>query len=275
VSGEGHRRAPVRCGLRRARRAPPRVRGIAAASEGEDHRHTAPVLGVLRVDVDQIPLFELNRHQNVGRRHHGKQQVRHGHRRRSPERQQPSEIQRVPDEAVGSRCDEVQLRILAAAQVQPHLTKAEEIEVVDQECGDQHQDPSRREDGEGHRTPRRALDAPHDAAERAPLPEEQDKRQAAGEHIRAALRGLRNQPQKPTLEPRTCHHAVLHREQRQQPEVDRQRRQKRRRGARVERLRDNQVADEPDGVKKGRKERAVGGDAIDEYEYSAHHFLQN
>ena len=62
---------------------------------------------------------------------------------------------------------------------------------------------------------RSVIDLPHDAAERPPLPEQQDERQAAGEHVRAALGGGWDHPGNETLESLPGHEAVLHREERQ------------------------------------------------------------
>ena len=58
---------------------------------------------ILRVGRDEVALFELDRHEDVGRGHYGEQQVRHRHRRRGPEREEPAQIQRVTNQTVRAR----------------------------------------------------------------------------------------------------------------------------------------------------------------------------
>ena len=115
------------------------------------HRDAALVLRILRVRLDEVALFELDRHEDVGRGHHGEQQVRHRHRRRGPEREEPAQIQRVTNQSIRARGDEVQRRVLAATEVQPDLAKSEQVEVVDQQGGDEHQQEPEAEKAVEHR----------------------------------------------------------------------------------------------------------------------------
>src|SRR5207302_574963 len=109
-----------------------------------------------------------------------------------------------------------------------------------------------------------ALDRPDHAAQRPPLPEQQDERGAGEEHIGRALQRLRYEARPRVLEPGARHDAVLQGEERQQTEVDRQRDRERSDRRAVERLRNGETSDESDGEEERRKEDRVTNDAVGE-----------
>ena len=143
--------------------------------------------------------------------------------------------------------------------------------MVDEKRRGQHQKQPKAKRRIDHSPCRWILDVPNHAAEWAPLPEQQDEREAAGQHVGAALGGRRYHAQQQTFERRPRHHAVLDGEEGEQPEVDQQRRSKWRRGCRVERLRHHQVTDETHRVEVGQEEHEVGNHPVHEHEKSAHH----
>src|SRR5262245_50259267 len=84
------------------------VLGVAAA-EGTDQRHTSPVRRIrVAVVPDEVAFFELDRDEDVGGRRDGEYQMGDRHRRSGPESEQPAEIQRMPDEPVGTWSHEAQ-----------------------------------------------------------------------------------------------------------------------------------------------------------------------
>src|SRR5262245_59233760 len=93
----------------------------------------------------QVSLLELHRQQDVRRRRAPKEQVRERNHRRHPECEKPTGVERVSYQAVWPWSHEPHGLIRSAPQVQPDLTKAEEVEVVDQECRDKRQSPAESE----------------------------------------------------------------------------------------------------------------------------------
>src|SRR5688572_103990 len=101
--------------------------------------------------------------------------MRQGHRRCAPEGEQPTDVEWMPDEPVWSWCSELQCGVRPASQVEPDLTQAKQIEVINQECGDQHQCPAEAKQHTQDYLSERVFDGPHDTTQRLPLPEQQDK----------------------------------------------------------------------------------------------------
>src|SRR5690349_20066694 len=91
---------------------------------------------------------------------------------------------------VGARGDEAERLVRLPAQVEPHLPEPEEVEVVDEERGYEDDEPAGCEESVEYRLCEWVLDLPHDAADRPPLPEEEQESQARGENVRAPLGGL-------------------------------------------------------------------------------------
>ena len=73
----------------------------------------------------------------------------------------------------------------------PRLPETEEVEVVDDEGCREDERPAGGEAAIEQGASDRLLDVPHGAAQRVPMPEEQDQRQAAGQDVGAALNGRR------------------------------------------------------------------------------------
>src|SRR5579885_2534341 len=87
---------------------------------------------------DQIPLFELNRHENVSSAHCREEQMSGGHRRRAPERHQKTEVNWMTHRLVHPGRPETRRYIRPPLEPIPCLLQSEQIEMVDQERG-QHQ----------------------------------------------------------------------------------------------------------------------------------------
>jgi hypothetical protein len=82
------------------------------------------------VNYDQVPLFPADRRQHIHGRKHRKQKVRAGHRRRGPECDQPTHVQRMTHVAVEQRCAEFDVPVRFARKIQRHLPQAEQIKVA-------------------------------------------------------------------------------------------------------------------------------------------------
>ena len=109
----------------------------------DQHGHLMAV-GVVHLAVftPEIPLFEPDRDEDVRGRSHGEQQMREGHRGGRPEHGDPTHVEGVTHEAVRSRRDERERRVLPTLQVQPDLAQSEQVEVLDQECGEEDEQPA-------------------------------------------------------------------------------------------------------------------------------------
>src|SRR5215472_10887093 len=94
--------------------------------------------------------------------------------------------------------------------------------MVDDACGGKYQQPSEDISAVQHCPARAAMDVPHRATERPPLPEQEEKRDAADQNISAALDDWRNDSCNNPLETGASHDAMLQREERKQAEVDHQ-----------------------------------------------------
>jgi len=162
-------------------------------------------------------------------------------------------------------------RIRLPDERQPHLSKAEQIEVVDQERDDEDGRPAGHELAPEHGADEGILDRPDRDADGPPLPEQQQQREARKQHEGRALDGPRNNLRPPLLEPSTRHHAVLHGKDRQQQRVDQQRRQQRAGRVTVQTSRHGEATDERDGVEERREEHDVGNDAVSKERQSFQH----
>src|SRR2546423_7472985 len=89
---------------------------------------------------------------------------------------------------------EPKVLVLLAALVQKYLPQAKEIEVVDEECAQEHEKPTHPEKRLQNKSPRRILNIPDDVRHWPPLPEEQKQHKACDQHIGAALNRLWNNP---------------------------------------------------------------------------------
>ena len=87
--------------------------------------------------INQITLLELNRHQNIESRGYSEEQMRRRHRGRSPECEEPAQIEGVADMTVRPRRPEFELSILSAHQKKVNLSQPKKVEVVYKECARQ------------------------------------------------------------------------------------------------------------------------------------------
>jgi hypothetical protein len=102
------------------------------------------------------------------------------------------------------------------------------------------------------------------------LPEQQDQREAAGQHEGAAFDRRGNEPGPPALEARPGHAAVLDREQPEQGQVDRQRLEDRFDHAVVDVPGHAEAGDERDGVQERRQEERVTDAAVKQGQDAGH-----
>ncbi len=113
-----------------------------------------------------------------GRRHGSEQQVADRHHRRRPEGDDEAEIQRVTDMAIEARRRKAHLRRGAADEIHRHLLQPEQLEVADQECAVDHQQPTYHRHQLDHESQRQIVDAPDDRVDR--LPERKQAQSARG-----------------------------------------------------------------------------------------------
>src|SRR5205807_167033 len=84
----------------------------------------------------------------------------------------------------------------------------------------------------------------------------------------AALYRLGHQAGPPALEALARHDTVLDREQSEQQHIDDEARDRRTRDARIDGLRDDQVSDEADGIKKADEKQRVSADPVKDRDWS-------
>ena len=197
--------------------------------------------------------------------------MRHGHRRRRPECQQESEIQRVAHELVGCRRRKVDTRVVPADEVEPHLSKPEQVEMVDEERHQEDLQPAVREHRPDEGARQRLVDAPNRPAKRAPLPEQQVERKAGEEHVRGTFNRPWHDLRPPALEPASRHDTVLERKYGEQTRVNTECGPERRCRGTIELRWNAESADEGNGVEKRREEQRVGDAAIDEIRDASDH----
>jgi hypothetical protein len=178
------RRTPARAALAQA--ASMQETAEYARTHGGEHcvgrgrqRDRAPAITlVLRVRIDQVALFQLDRDQDAGGRQRGEHQVGGGHHRGRPERKQPTDMKRVTHLAIQPPGLEGDRGVLAGTEGKPHLAQSEQVEVVDQERGVEHQQPATGEQSVQHSTRQRLLDRPDHPARRLPEGKQGDQSQA-------------------------------------------------------------------------------------------------
>ena len=111
----------------------------------QDHRDALAVAPVLvPEEFDQIALFQSNADKNVGSRYDGEEQMTYGHHRRSPKRNDESQIEGMPHELVKHRCSEAR-RFCLFGQIDDDLLQPEQLEMIDQKSAEKHDEPA------GHR----------------------------------------------------------------------------------------------------------------------------
>src|SRR6267142_6057550 len=118
--------------------------------------------------------------------------------------------------AIQCRRSERDRRILPAAQIEVDLPQSEEIEMIYEESTRQHSEPTDCEHTVERRTANGILYIPYLAADRAPLPEQEQEQETRKQDIRAALDRLRDKTGPCAFEPLASHHAVLDRKHQEQ-----------------------------------------------------------
>jgi hypothetical protein len=129
-----------------------------------------------------------------------------------------------------------------------HLRQAEQLEVVDQERAEEHQDPAEQTNASERHGERRLADIPDDRRHWAPQPEQADEDEARQQHVGAALDGGWHELRPPALEGLPGHDAVLQGEHGQQHEIDDECFDRRSRQAVIDVLGHGEAGREADGV---------------------------
>ena len=112
----------------------------------------------------------------------GEEHVALRHVGRGPKCDDEAEHERVPDDLVHRALGERWMRVFATLKMQPDLSQAEEIEVIDDERGDQDQRPAEERDAEQQSAQPWGFDVPDDRRHRPPLPVQQQQDEAR-EHM--------------------------------------------------------------------------------------------
>ena len=222
--------------------------------------------------ADQVPFLERDADEDVSGEQQGERQMPHRHHRCCPDGNQEPDHQRVPHDSVQRPDGKGGMRVGAVSKVQEDLPQSEQVEVVDDERGIQDDQPAEEEQPPERSGRHGLLNLPDDRRHRAPLPEKQSQDQAACKDEGASLDRLGDEPGPPRLECRPRHDAVLHGEQSDQPEVDQERLPQGRRHTRVDRLRNQHVADKADHVEEDGEEGAVSGQPVDQSDSATHGF---
>lgn len=76
--------------------------------------------------------------------------MRDRHGRSGPEGEEPAHVQRVSHKFVESGCLEGKSSLLFSQQIESHLPQSEQVEVVNEERGRQHQEPSKGKQRQQH-----------------------------------------------------------------------------------------------------------------------------
>lgn len=119
-----------------------------ALGEGDEHGDALFVVFVCSaVECGEVAFFELDCDEDVGAGCDGEDEVCDCHVGRSPEGEEPADVEGVADEAVEPGGAELELGVFGAAEVEPDLTEAEEVEVVDEEGAEQDDEPAEDADG--------------------------------------------------------------------------------------------------------------------------------
>jgi hypothetical protein len=249
--------------LRPVRQAERRRLGCRRTSSRNEHRNLMPVPTVAIAEMrDEVTFLESGPEHDVRGDRTGEQCASQAHRGGRPHGDQHPEQQRVPDDAVQQPGLERRTRRREPTVVADDLPHPEHVEVVDEERRPEHQRPP----GEGHcpdpDPPQLAADAPYRPGHRSPLPHQQRQHGVRRQNVGGTLDRRWNELRPPPLEPRARHHAVLRREQRQQPQIDRDRDGHGRPSAIVDAAGRGDPLDETDHADEQREEPGVHDDAV-------------
>src|SRR5262245_33902059 len=111
--------------------------------------------------------------------------------------------------SVQPRSSEIDRGLLEATKIAPYLPQPEQIEVVNQECADQQQQPAEEVQRVDRPSTRRTFDAPDHAAHRPPLPKQQQQRETGKENVCATFCRFGHDASPGAFEPLPRHQAVL------------------------------------------------------------------
>src|ERR1700739_1748766 len=100
--------------------------------------------------------------------------MRDRHLRRCPEDTQPAEINRMAHDPIHAWRPEFQAGVFPPDKMQVHLAQSEKVEVVDEECSQQQQDPSCGIEQVDEHLTEFVFDLPDYSTDWLPLPEQQD-----------------------------------------------------------------------------------------------------
>jgi len=248
----------------------------ACAEAGNEHRNALLIFDVVvAVEGAEIAFLELDGDQDVGGRHHREDEMSDRHVWCAPEGEKPADVERVSHEAVKAGRGETQRTVVDAAEVFPDLAEAEEIEVVDEKRGHQHEQPTEAETGVEGGAAERVIDMPDDSAHRLPEREKRDEQNRGGEDVGAAFGGDGHPACPPVFERGAGHDAVLQRERGEEAEVDQECATERRGGRGVQRGGNEKTADKSDGVEEGGEKDRVAQKTIREHAEAAGHWRQD
>jgi Big-like domain-containing protein/Calx-beta domain-containing protein len=232
---------------------------------GDECRHPQAVGAVLlAVLIQEVALLEPHGDQDVSRQRAAEEEVPGAQGRRGPEGDQPADVERVTHLPVEERHPERQRMVLAADQEAPDLPRPEQIEVIDHQAGERHQQPAGGEQGDERRAAGRRGHVPQDDVDRPPLPDQERHQEVRDPHVSAPLDGRGHHPLPGGLEPRPGHQRMLDSERGDQQQVDRHRLADRAGRPGVDGLRHCQIADESGQVGEHPQECRVPRDAVDE-----------
>ena len=156
--------------------------------ERQQKAHAPPVCPIwLPVVPFQIPFLESQGDEDVGGCRDREKQMTVAHRRRGPESDQEACHHGMTDITVKAKRFEFNRAIWKPRRKEIDLPKSEQVEVVDQECGQEHDRPPEPEDGMQEPAARRIADVPDNGGDRPPLPEQKPKEEAADQDISAPL----------------------------------------------------------------------------------------
>src|SRR6476619_47900 len=117
------------------------------AAPGQKHADLLAVAAVALAELrHQVALLEPDADQDVAGPADREQQVAGGHDRRRPHAEDEAEVDGVAHVAVEERRPEFRLRDLAACKAREHLAQAEQLEVIDEEGGEEQYAPAQPED---------------------------------------------------------------------------------------------------------------------------------
>src|SRR5262245_822192 len=174
--------------------------------------------------------------------------------------------------SIEERRAKCQMPVFSSSQIQVDLTQSEQVEVVDQECAEQHDQQAGSIEAVNDGSTG-SVDAPNDAPNRLPQPEHLNQRNAGKEDVRASFDGLGHEAGPRPFEPWTGHDAVLYRKGREQRAVNQQCPSHRASRTGVDGFRHTKIAQKTNRVQECSKEHRVARAAECKRGNSSDHWL--